>query len=80
MSDVDQSKFSTTVYDVLNHRAFLKMVDEKGLEKYYDPGFIANAIRRYESNWIPLILQLSKDYSDDLKYAPPFGKNNLFFL
>ena len=75
MSIVNQSKHSVNFNHVFNHRAFLKQIDKEGLDKYYKPTFIANSIRRYESYWIPLVLHLSKDYDDDLKYAPPFGKH-----
>ena len=75
MSSVNPSKHSVNFNHVLNHRAFLKQIDTEGLDKYYKLAFIANAIRRYESYWIPLVLHLSKDYSDDLEYAPPIGKH-----
>ena len=80
MSIVNQSKHSVNFNHVLNQRAFLKQIDTEGLDKYYKPAFIANAIRRYESYWIPLVLHLSKDYNDDLKYAPPFGKHESIIL
>ena len=75
MSDVKKPKHSVNFNHVYDHRAFLKQIDKEGSEKYYEPAFIANAIRRYELCWIPLVLNLSKDYKDDLKYAPPFGKH-----
>lgn len=75
MSVVNQSKHSVYFNHVLNHRAFLKQIDKEGLDKYYNPAFVANAIRRYESYWIPLVLHLSKDFNDDLEYAPPIGKH-----
>jgi hypothetical protein len=66
-------KLSVSVEDVMNHLDFLQNIDHRG-DKFYDDHFVRNAIRRYEQFWIPFILEVSDDFDDDLKYAPPLGK------
>ncbi|XP_059096680.1 uncharacterized protein LOC131891171 [Tigriopus californicus] len=56
---------------VRNELEFLETIDEAG-HIYYDPGYIQNAIRRYETFWIPFIKEHSGDtVAKDLNVAPP---------
>lgn len=65
---------SVTAGDVVKHIDFLKKIDADGRQKYYNETFCSNAIRRYEQYWLPLILSISENTEDDLKFAPPLGK------
>ena len=78
-------KISVGVDDVLNELDFLKAVNDgqfvvyapiDGVDKFYQPSFVQNALRRYEQCWIPFLLSHSASEADDLKFAAPPGKLN----
>lgn len=63
-SDIDLIESSIFELD------FLKMVDDKR-SLYYDEGFIARSIVRYEKFWIPFLASVSDSSGKDLDFAPP---------
>ncbi len=68
------------VDDVLNELDFLKTVNNDGVDFFYQPQFIENALRRYERFWIPFLLEHSdSEYDNDLLFAPPPGNFYLPF-
>ena len=69
-------KVSVGVDDVLNELDFLEAVNDDGVDKFYQPAFVQNALRRYEQCWIPFLLSHSASEADDLKFAAPPGKLN----
>ena len=59
---------------ISNELEFIGKIDKKGDEFYYNPDWIRNAIRRYETRWIPFIREkCGVDPSKDMDYAPPLG-------
>ena len=62
---------SVDIEDILEHLEFLQFIDQNGQNQFYDPNFVRNSIRRYETCWLPLITKLSDNFEDDLKFAPP---------
>ena len=71
---------SVDVDAILNELDFLKTVDDDGVNLFYQPQFIQNALRRYERCWIPFVAQLSTSEEDDLQFAPPPGHFHAFLL
>ena len=69
-------KVSVTVEAVLNELDFLKSVNDGGIDFFYQPVFVQNALRRYRHFWIPFVVQHSASEDDDLKFAPPPGIAN----
>ena len=64
---------SVSVGDVTNHLDFLKSIENQA-DKFYDANYVQNSLRRYEKFWLPLVLTLADNPSDQLKFAPPLGK------
>ena len=67
-------EISVTVQNVVDHLDFLNNIDARGRDKFYNPKFVHNSVRRYETLWLPLITSVSSSPKDDLKYVPPLGK------
>ena len=64
---------SVSLGDVTNHLDFLKSIENQA-DKFYDVNYVQNSLRRYEKFWLPLVLTLADNPSDQLKFAPPLGK------
>ena len=64
---------SVSLGDVTNHLDFLKCIENQA-DKFYDANYVQNSLRRYEKFWLPLVLTLADNPSDQLKFAPPLGK------
>ena len=67
---------SVDVDAVLNELDFLKAVNDDGVDFFYQPEFIQNALRRYEKFWVPFVAQMSTSKEDDLQFSPPTGNKN----
>lgn len=62
---------------IANELEFLAKIDKRGEEFYYNDAWIRNAIRRYETCWIPFIkAKCAGDSSKDMDYAPPLGESD----
>ena len=72
-SSVASLNISVNIEDIRNHLDFLKSIEGHD-DKFYDDNYVQNSLRRYEKFWLPLILNLADNPNDQLKFAPPIGK------
>jgi len=64
-----KQKISIKEVQILDHLSFLKFYDDN--PKYLDKDILNQALKRYETYWIPFIHKTCPNYERDLEYLPP---------